>query len=58
MTEILPKQNKACFQKKFEIVIIWLQNVSNGSIGVCGNGGSGHGGDASGGSVALPAELV
>ena len=50
MTEIWPKKNKICFQKKFEIVIIWPQNVSNGNIVGCSKGGGdGDGGGGLGG---------
>ena len=57
LTEIWQKQNKVCFHKKFEIVIILPQNISNSSAVGCGNGGGdgggglvgGSGGDASGG---------
>ena len=44
---IWPTQNKICFQQ-FQIVTILQQNVSNGSIGVCGNGGGDVGGDSGG----------
>ena len=50
MTEIWPKKNKVCFQKKFEIVIIWPQNVSNGNIVGCSKGGGDGGGGLGGGS--------
>ena len=51
LTEIRPEQHKVCLQKEFEIVIILPQNVSNGSIGVCCNGGGDGGGDGGGGHV-------
>ena len=65
LTEIWPKQNKVCFSKKIEILIIFLQNVGNsgvgggdGGVGGCpgggccygGGGGSGRG-DVDGGGV-------
>ena len=42
MTEIRPKQNKVCFQKKFDRKLILPQNVSDGDIvgyGNCGGDG-------------------
>ena len=49
LTEIWPKQNEICFQKKCEIVIILPQNVSNSSAVGCGNGGGDGGCDVGGG---------
>ena len=54
MFEIWPKQNKICFQKKFESVIILPLNISSGGIGGCGNWGgddNGGGNGASGGGA-------
>ena len=49
-TEIWPKPNKVCFQKKFEILIILVQNIRNSGVGGRANvGGDGGCGDVSGG---------
>ena len=48
LKEIWPKQSNACFEKKFEIVITFPQNVRNSSIVGCGNIGGDSGGDVGG----------
>ena len=50
----MAKQNQVCFEKKFEIVIIFLKNVSNhGGSGCVNAGGDGAGGrgDSGGGGI-------